>query len=91
MNKSDSLKDSNEELKKSVRLQESSQEIEDRHQDLLGHIKAIQYTHDLQGQFLSVNQEITEFLGYDKDSLLNINIRNLLAPEVRHEFDTYSG
>ena len=89
MNKSDSLKDSNEELKKSVRLQESSQEIEDRHQDLLGHIKAVQFTHDLQGQLLSVNQEITEFLGYDKNFLLNMNIRNLLALEVRHEFDTY--
>jgi PAS domain S-box-containing protein len=89
LNKSDSLKNSNEELKKSVRLQESSQEIEDRHQDLLGHIKAVQYTHDLQGQLLSVNQETTEFLGYDKNSLLNMNIRNLLAPEVRHEFDTY--
>jgi PAS domain S-box-containing protein len=89
LSKSDSLKDSSKKLKKSVRLQEPSQEIEDRHQDLLGHIKAVQYTHDLQGQLLSVNQETTEFLGYDKNSLLNMNIRNLLAPEVRHEFDTY--
>jgi PAS domain S-box-containing protein len=89
LNKSDSLKDSNKKLKKSVRRQESSREIEDRHQDLLGHIKAVQYTHDLQGQLLSVNQGTTEFLGYDKNSLLNMNIRNLLAPEVRHEFDTY--
>ena len=72
-----------------MRRQKPSQEIEDRHQDLLGHIKAVQYTHDLQGQLLSVNQETTEFLGYDKNSLLNMNIRNLLAPEVRHEFDTY--
>ena len=78
-------------LKKSVRLEESLQEIQGRYRKLLNHTQAIQYTHDLQGQFLSVDQEITEFLGYDRNSLLNMNIRTLLASEVRHKFEVYLG
>src|SRR4030042_5386713 len=76
-------------LKKSMRLEESLQEIQGRYRKLLNHTQAIQYTHDLQGQLLSVDQEITEFLGYDRNSLLNMNIRTLLASEVRHKFETY--
>ena len=81
--------DEDGELKKSMRLEESLQEIQGRYRKLLSHTQAITYTHDLQGQFLSVDQEITEFLGYDRNSLLNMNIRTLLASEVRHQFETY--
>src|SRR4030042_1628906 len=76
-------------LKKSMRLEESLQEIQGRYRKLLNHTQAIQYTHALQGQFLSVDQEITEFLGYDRNSLLNMDLRAILASEVRHRFETY--
>ncbi len=81
--------DEDGELKKSTRLEESLQEIQSRYRKLLNHTQAIQYTHDLEGQFLSVDQEITEFLGYDRNSLLKMNIRALLAPEVANKFEAY--
>src|SRR4030042_3684360 len=65
------------------------QEIEDCYRDLLEHTKALLYINDLQGQFLSVNQEAVELLGYDKDSFLKMNIRDILMPEVKHEFEAY--
>jgi PAS domain S-box-containing protein len=71
------------------RSEEILQEIEDRYQDLLEHTKALIYTHDLQGQLLSVNQGAAGLLGYDKNSFLKMNIRDILVPEVRDEFEAY--
>jgi PAS domain S-box-containing protein len=76
---------------KAMWLQKSLQEIQVRYRKLLNHTQAIQYTHDLQGQFLSVDPEITEFLGYDRNSLLKMNICTILPSEVRHQFETYLG
>jgi len=90
-NKPDSFMAGDGKLNKSMRLQESLQEVQSRYRKLLIHTQAIQYTHDLQGQFLSVDQEITEFLGYDRNSLLKMNIRTILASEVRHKFEAYLG
>jgi len=81
-----SVRDEDGKHKKSERPEESLQEIEGRYRKLLSHTQAIQYTHDLQGQFLSVDQETTELLGYDRNSLLNMNVSALLASEVRHQF-----
>ena len=84
-----SVQDEDGKHKNPERPEESLQEIEGRYRKLLSHTQAIQYTHDLQGQFLSVDQETTELLGYDRNSLLNMNVSALLASEVRHQFETY--
>src|SRR4030067_2070745 len=84
-----SVRDEDGKHKKSERPEESLQEIQGRYRKMLNHTRAIKYTHDIQGQFLSVDQEIIEFLGYDTNSLLNMNIRAFLTPEVRHQFEAY--
>lgn len=46
-------------------------------------------THDLQGRLLSVNPTPARLLGYTVEELLQIPMRELLAPEYRSEFDQY--
>jgi PAS domain S-box-containing protein len=71
------------------RAEEALSESEDRYRDLVEYSQYLICTHDLKGQILSVNQGAAKLLGYDQSALLNKNIRDLLAPEFRDEFDTY--
>jgi len=71
------------------RAEETLRESEDCYRDLVEFSQHLICTHDLRGQILSVNQEGAKLLGYEQRSLLNKNIRDLLVPEVRDEFDTY--
>jgi len=64
-------------------------ESEDRYRDLVENSHDLICTHDLEGQILSLNQAVTNVLGYDRKSLLNQNIRDILSPEFRVGFDKY--
>ncbi len=64
-------------------------ESEDRYRDLVEHSHDLICTHDLEGQILSVNQAAVKNLGYDRETLLAHNIRDLLFAEFRDEFDRY--
>ena len=47
-------------------------------------------THALDGTILSANRAATQLLGYDPDEFIGKrNIRDVLAPEVRGQFDVY--
>jgi PAS domain S-box-containing protein len=46
-------------------------------------------THDLQGQFLSINPAAAKLLGHDRNTILNMNARDILAPQVRDQFPPY--
>jgi PAS domain S-box-containing protein len=71
------------------RAEEALQESENRYRDLVEYSQYLICTHTLEGKILSVNQEGAKLLGYDQKDLLDKNIRDLLAPEVREEFDLY--
>lgn len=64
-------------------------ESEDRYRDLVEHIHDLIGTHDLEGNILSINQAATELLGIEADALLKMNLRDILTPEARDEFDAY--
>jgi PAS domain S-box-containing protein len=64
-------------------------ESEDRYRDLVEHSEDLICTHDLAGRILSVNEAPARILGYEPGELLNHNIRDLLAPEVREQFADY--
>lgn len=64
-------------------------ESEDRYRDLIEHSQDLICTHDLDGRLLSINPWAAKVLGYEPDIALKMNIRDGLAPEVRHEFDEY--
>src|SRR4030042_3231130 len=79
----------NQEFKNPEQADLELKKVEEQYRELIEHTKTLIYIHDLQGQFLSINQGAAEFLGYEKDALLKMNVRDILIPEVRNEFETY--
>ena len=62
---------------------------EDRYRDLVENIHDLIGLHDLQGNILSINSSASKLLGFENETLLKMNLRDLLAPEVRYQFDNY--
>jgi PAS domain S-box-containing protein len=71
------------------RAEETLRESEDRYRDLVENSWDFICTHDLKGQILSVNPGPAKLLGYEQSDLLKMNLRDLLVPEVRDQFDAY--
>jgi len=64
-------------------------ESEDRYRDLVEHSQDLICIHDLDGRILNVNWGAANRLGYEPEALLTKTIRDILAPDTRHEFDAY--
>jgi len=65
-------------------------ESEEQHRDLVENSHELICTHDLSGKILSVNRAASELFGYEPSALVHRkNIRELLVPEVRDQFDEY--
>lgn len=65
-------------------------ESEERYRDLVENSRELICTHDLEGLVLSANRAVAEAVGYDLDEFVGKKtIRDVLAPEVRHQFDEY--
>jgi len=64
-------------------------ENEDWYQDLVEHSQDLLCIHDLKGRLLSMNPAPARVLGYSVDELLQIPMREIVAPAFRSEFDTY--
>jgi PAS domain S-box-containing protein len=69
--------------------QDALQESEERYRDLVENSQTLICTHDLDGVILSVNEGAAKMLGYGPHLLLKKNVRDILTPEFRQEFDTY--
>ncbi len=72
-----------------TRTDQALRESEDRYRDLVEHSEDLICTHDLEGRIVSVNAAPARTLGYEQPDLLNKNIRDILAPEVRERFGDY--
>ena len=57
--------------------------------DMVEHSRDLLCSHTLDGRLLSANPASAKLLGYTVDELLRIPMRELLAPEVRNEFEEY--
>ncbi len=71
------------------RAEEALREREDRYRDLVEHSQDLVCTHDLEGRLLSVNPAPARVLGYEVDELINMPMRELIAPESREQFEAY--
>src|SRR4030042_543715 len=71
------------------RMEGALRASEDRHRDLVENSQDLICTHDLKGNLLSVNEAASGLTGYSRERLLQMNMSELLAPEVRERFDAY--
>jgi diguanylate cyclase (GGDEF)-like protein/PAS domain S-box-containing protein len=71
------------------RAEEALRESEDRYRDLVQHSNDLICTHDLEGKLLSVNPAAITISGYSKEELLAMNLRDLIVPQVRGQFENY--
>jgi PAS domain S-box-containing protein len=70
-------------------IRRALQENEDWYQDLVEHSHDLLCIHDLEGRLLSVNPAPARMLGYSVEELLQIPMREIVAPEFRTQFDAY--
>ena len=69
--------------------EESLRASEEKYRDLVENSQDLICTHDLQGKLTFVNEAAANLSGYSNESLLQMNLRDLLAPEVRGLFEMY--
>ena len=60
---------------------ESLRESEERYRDLFENANDTIYIHDLEGNFLSVNQTGTKVLGYSREEALKLSLADVIVPE----------
>ncbi|MEW5940740.1 MAG: PAS domain S-box protein, partial [Chloroflexota bacterium] len=72
-----------------LRAEHALRRSEDRYRDLVENIHDLIGTHDLQGNILTVNAAAAKLLGVENGTLLKMNLRDLLVPEARGQFDDY--
>ncbi|MFM9903411.1 MAG: PAS domain S-box protein [Pyrinomonadaceae bacterium] len=63
------------------RAEEKSRKNEDRYKDLFENANDLIYTHDLRGNFTSLNRAGEVITGYSREEALKMNISQVVAPE----------
>ncbi|MBA2378606.1 MAG: PAS domain S-box protein [Blastocatellia bacterium] len=61
--------------------EESVRDSEERYRDLFENANDLIYTHDLKGNFTSLNRAGERITGYSRDEALTMNISQVVAPE----------
>ena len=62
---------------------------EERYRDLVENSQDLICTHDLEGNLLSVNEAPVRALGYSREFLMQVKMRDLLTPEQHDQFEAY--
>jgi two-component system cell cycle sensor histidine kinase/response regulator CckA len=67
------------------RAEAALRKSEDRYRDLVENARDIIYTHDLQGNFTSINRAGEQITGYSRKEVLTINLTQIVAPQFREK------
>ena len=70
-------------------MQRALQDNQDWYADLVEHTHDLLCVHDLAGRLLAVNPAPARLLGYSVEEILQIPMRELMAPESRDQLDAY--
>ena len=62
-------------------IEDRIQLSEKRYRDLFNYSQAIICTHDLDGNFLTVNPAVCESIGYSEEEIIGKNLKDLMLPE----------
>jgi PAS domain S-box-containing protein len=65
----------------SRRAETSIRESEERYRELFENANDIIYTHDLQGNFTSLNRTGERIIGYTREETMKMNVADVIAPE----------
>ena len=74
----------------SKRANDAIKASEERYRKLFENANDIIYVHDLDGNYISINQAGERIFGYSREEVLKLNMQSVIAPEhvelVRHQF-----
>jgi two-component system cell cycle sensor histidine kinase/response regulator CckA len=65
------------------RAEQELRKSEERYRDLVENARDIIYTHDLKGNYTSINKACEQLAGYTREEALKMNLMDTIAPEYR--------
>jgi PAS domain S-box-containing protein len=78
-----------EDITEQKQMYEELLQSEDNYRDLVENSSDLLCTHDLDGNFLSINNAAVNITGYSKQEALKMNMRDILVPEYQKIFNAY--